>query len=54
MNTLFNITLFVVVMMLTIAFIQKATAAEVQDTENTCAVNNTCKPAGEIDNPFGE
>ena len=55
MNILSNIILFVVVMLLTIGFIYKATAAEpVQDTENTCHQTNSCKPTGSTDNPFGE
>ena len=49
-----NIILFVVVMLLTVLFLRQATAAEVQDKENTCAVNNSCKLAGSTDNPFGE
>ena len=54
MNTLFNILLFVVVMMLTIALLREATAAEVQDKENTCTITNTCKPTGSVNNPFEE
>ena len=42
-------------MLLTIGFVYKATAAEpAQDTENTCAVNDSCKPTGTTDNPFKE
>lgn len=53
MNILSNIILFIVVMLLTIAFIQKVTAAEpAQDTENTCQQTNACKPTGSTDNPF--
>ena len=55
MNILSNIILFIVVMLLTIAFVREATAAEVvQDTENTCATTNTCKPTGSVNNPFEE
>ena len=55
MNILPNIILFIVVMLLTIAFVRQATAAQpVQDTENTCHQTNTCKPTGSVNNPFGE
>jgi len=54
MNILSNIILFIVVMLLTIAFVREATAQPVQDTENTCAVNNSCKPTGSVNNPFEE
>ena len=54
MNILANITLFIVVMLLTIAFVREATAQPVQDTENTCAITNTCKPTASTDNPFEE
>ena len=49
-----NLILFVIVMLLTIAFVRKATAQPVQDTENTCAITNTCKPTGTVANPFEE
>ena len=52
MNILSNIILFIVVMLLTIAFVREATAQPVQDTENTCHQTNTCKPTGSTDNPF--
>ena len=54
MNILPNIILFIVVMLLTIAFVREATAQPVQDTENTCAVNNSCKPTGSTNNPFNK
>ena len=55
MNILANITLFVIVMLLTIGFVYKATAAEpAQDTENTCHQTNSCKSTGSTDNPFEE
>ena len=54
MNILSNIILFVIVMLLTIAFMWQATAQPVQDIENTCAVNNSCKPTGSVNNPFEE
>jgi len=54
MNILANITLFVIVMLLTIAFVREATAQPIQDTENTCYINNTCKPTGTTDNPFNK
>ena len=55
MNILSNIILFIVVMLLTIAFVREATAAQpVQDTENTCHQTNSCKSTGSTDNPFGE
>ncbi len=41
-------------MLLTIAFVREATAQPVQDTENTCATTNTCKPTASTDNPFEE
>ena len=49
-----NITLFITVMLLTVAFLREASAEPVQDPENTCYIDNTCKPTGSIDNPFGE
>ena len=54
MNILSNIILFIVVMLLTIGFIYKATAQPVQDTENTCHQTNSCKSTGSTDNPFEE
>ena len=54
MNILSNIILFIVVMLLTIAFVREATAQPVQDTENTCHQTNSCKPTSSTDNPFGE
>ena len=54
MNILANITLFIVVMLLTIAFVREATAESAQDTENTCTITNTCKPTGSVDNPLKE
>ena len=42
-------------MLLTIAFVREATAQPVvQDIENTCAVNDSCKPTGSVNNPFEE
>ena len=55
MNTLFNIVLFVVVMILTVAFLRQATAADVeprQDPDNTCYLTDICKPTGSVDTPF--
>ena len=41
-------------MLLTVTFLREATAEPVQDPENTCYIDNTCKPTGSIDSPFGE
>ena len=48
-----NITLFVVVMLLTVLFLRQATADEQrQDPDNTCYLTDTCKPTGSVDTPF--
>ena len=50
-----SITLFVVVMLLTVLFLRQATAdadGQRQDPDNTCYLTDTCKPAGSMDNPF--
>ena len=49
-----NITLFITVMLLTVAFLREASAEPVQDPENTCYLTDTCIPTKVIDNPFGE
>ena len=50
-----NITLFITVMLLTVAFLRQATAADVepsQDPKNTCYLVGLCKPTGSVDNQF--
>lgn len=47
-----NITLFVVVMLLTVAFLREASAEPLQDPENICHLTDTCKPTGSVNNPF--
>ena len=53
-----NVTLFVVVTLLTVGCIHKATANAVaiiesrQDPENTCYLVGSCKPTKSVDNPF--
>ena len=50
-----NITLFVVVMLLTVLFLRQATAdadEQRQDPDNTCYLTDTCKPTGSMGNPF--
>ena len=52
-----NITLFVVVMLLTVLFLRQATAdadEQRQDPDNTCYLTDTCKPTGSVENPFEE
>ena len=52
-----NITLFVVVMLLTVLFLRQATAdadEQRQDPDSTCYLTDTCKPTGSVENPFEE
>ena len=52
-----NITLFITVMLLTVAFLRQATAdtnEQRQDPDNVCYIDSTCKPTGSTNNPFEE